>query len=150
MTRPQAWVCSLALLLTPFAAGAGTVNVVAVSGGINPAVADYLMKAIDQSASEGSQALVIELDTPGGLLSSTKDIVGAILNAEVPVIVFVSPRGAWAASAGTFITLAAHVAAMAPGTSIGAAHPVSFLPGQPRDSISTQSSHFSGGGALTN
>ena len=133
MTRPQAWVCSLALLLpTPVAAGAGTVNVVAVSGGINPAVADYLMKAIDQSASEGSQALVIELDTPGGLLSSTKDIVGAILNAEVPVIVFVSPRGAWAASAGTFITLAAHVAVMAPGTSIGAAHPVSFLPGQPR------------------
>ena len=134
MTRLRAWWTGplALLLLTPFAAGAKNVNVVTVSGGINPAVADYLMKAIDQSETDGSEALVIELDTPGGLLSSTKDIVGAILNAELPVIVFVSPRGAWAASAGTFITLAAHVAAMAPGTSIGAAHPVSFLPGQPR------------------
>ena len=95
------------VLLAPFVAGAKNVDVVTVSGGINPAVADYLMRAIDQSAKEGAQALVIELDTPGGLLSSTKDIVGAILNAELPVIVFVSPRGAWAASAGTFITLAA-------------------------------------------
>jgi membrane-bound serine protease (ClpP class) len=119
------------LLLSPLFVWADTVNVVAVSGGINPAVADYLQKAIDQSEREGAGTLVIELDTPGGLLSSTKDIVNAILNAEIPIIVFVSPRGAWAASAGTFITLSAHVAAMAPGTSIGAAHPVSFLPGTP-------------------
>ena len=124
----------LAGLLTALASSAagGTVNVVTVSGGINPAVADYLERSIGQSEREGVEALVIELDTPGGLLSSTKDIVNAILNAQVPVIVFVSPRGAWAASAGTFITLAAHVAAMAPGTSIGAAHPVSFLPGTPQ------------------
>ena len=106
-----------------------TVHVATVSGGINPAIADYLIKAIDQSEREGVEALVIELDTPGGLLTSTKDIVNAILNAELPVVVFVSPRGAWAASAGTFITLAGHVAAMSPGTSIGAAHPVSFMPG---------------------
>ncbi len=106
-----------------------TVHVATVSGGINPAIADYLLKAIDQSEREGVEALVIELDTPGGLLTSTKDIVNAILNAELPVVVFVSPRGAWAASAGTFITLAGHVAAMSPGTSIGAAHPVSFMPG---------------------
>ena len=132
MTRLPPLAFWLALvLLTPLAAGAKNVDVVTVSGGINPAVADYLMRAIDQSAKEGAQALVIELDTPGGLLSSTKDIVSAILNAELPVIVFVSPRGAWAASAGTFITLAAHVAAMAPGTSIGAAHPISFMPGRP-------------------
>jgi membrane-bound serine protease (ClpP class) len=72
---------------------------------------------------------LIELDTPGGLLLSTKDIIQAILNARVPVIVYVAPRGAWAASAGTFITLAGHVAAMAPGTSIGAASPVSATGG---------------------
>jgi membrane-bound serine protease (ClpP class) len=103
--------------------------VVTVSGGINPAVSDHLQNAIAQARDQGAAALVVELDTQGGLLSSTKDIVNAILNAEVPVVVFVAPRGAWAASAGTFITLAGHVAAMAPGTSIGAAHPVSLFPG---------------------
>ncbi|MBW2281564.1 MAG: nodulation protein NfeD [Deltaproteobacteria bacterium] len=122
------------LLLVGLQAGARaeTVNVVTVSGGINPAVGDYLRKAIALSEGDGAHALVIELDTPGGLLSSTKDIVSDILNAEIPVIVFVSPRGAWAGSAGTFITMAGHVAAMAPGTSIGAAHPVPALPtGEP-------------------
>jgi membrane-bound serine protease (ClpP class) len=111
------------------AARADTVVVTTVSGGINPAVSDHLQKAIVRAREEKAAALVIELDTPGGLLSSTKDIVNAILNSEVPIIVYVSPRGAWAASAGTFITLAGHVAAMAPGTSIGAAHPVSLFPG---------------------
>lgn len=100
------------------------VNVATISGSINPASSDYLQKSIAQSAEQGAAALVIELDTPGGLLASTKDIIQAILNARVPVIVWVAPRGAWAGSAGTFITLAGHVAAMAPGTSIGAAHPV--------------------------
>jgi len=133
MNAKRAWSLWLALLVfVPFVARANTINVVTVAGGINPAVADYLSKAIAQSEAEGATALVIELDTPGGLLSSTKDIVGAILNAELPVIVFVSPRGAWAASAGTFITLAGHVAAMAPGTSIGAAHPVSIFPTPPQ------------------
>jgi membrane-bound serine protease (ClpP class) len=113
------------------AARAETVFVTTVSGGINPAVSDHLQKAIARARDENAVALVVELDTPGGLLSSTKDIVNAILNAEVPVVVYVSPRGAWAASAGTFITLAGHVAAMAPGTSIGAAHPVSLFPGGP-------------------
>ena len=108
---------------------AATVYVATVSGGINPAVSDYIQTALATAESSGADAMVLELDTPGGLLSSTKDIVTAILNARVPVIVFVSPRGAWAGSAGTFITLAGHVAAMAPGTTIGAAHPVSFLPG---------------------
>jgi membrane-bound serine protease (ClpP class) len=117
------------LLGAPAARADDSVVVVTVSGGINPAVSDHLQKAIAQAREQGAAALVVELDTQGGLLSSTKDIVNAILNAEVPVVVFVSPRGAWAASAGTFITLAGHVAAMAPGTSIGAAHPVSLFPG---------------------
>ena len=106
-------------------ATAGHINVITIDGSINPASSDYLQGAIQQSESDGAEALLIELDTPGGLLTSTKDIIQAMLNAEVPVIVFVSPKGAWAASAGTFITLASHIAAMAPGTSIGAASPIS-------------------------
>jgi membrane-bound serine protease (ClpP class) len=127
--RLAAIVGLLAALLGASGSRAATVYVATVSGGINPAVSDYLKAAILEAESKDASALVIELDTPGGLLSSTKDIVSAILNAGVPVVVFVSPRGAWAGSAGTFITLAGHVAAMAPGTTIGAAHPVSFLPG---------------------
>jgi len=113
----------LFLLATP--AAASHVDVITVAGSINPASSDYIQHAIAQAEREGAAAVLIELDTPGGLLSSTKDVIQAMLNAEVPVIVYVWPRGAWAASAGTFITLAGHVAAMAPGTSIGAASPVS-------------------------
>jgi len=105
------------------------INVITIDGSINPASSDYLQGAIAQSESDGAEALLIELDTPGGLLSSTKDIIQAMLNAKVPVIVFVSPKGAWAASAGTFITLAGHIAAMAPGTSIGAASPIGVVGG---------------------
>ncbi|HEY8156897.1 MAG TPA: nodulation protein NfeD [Myxococcota bacterium] len=111
------------------AAAAGHINVVTIAGSINPASSDYLMHAIAQSEAEGAVAVLIELDTPGGLLASTKDIIQAMLNAKLPVIVYVTPQGAWAASAGTFITLAGHVAAMAPGTSIGAASPVSATGG---------------------
>ena len=107
------------------AEAAGRINLVVISGSINPASADYLIEAIATSESDGAAALLIEMDTPGGLVSSTKDIIQAILNSKIPIIVYVSPRGAWAASAGTFITVSAHVAAMAPSTSIGAAHPVS-------------------------
>jgi len=122
----RAVVASLGLLaLFAGSAWAGHINVITIDGSINPASSDYLQGAIAQSESDGAEALLIELDTPGGLLSSTKDIIQAMLNAEVPVIVFVSPKGAWAASAGTFITLAGHIAAMAPGTSIGAASPIS-------------------------
>lgn len=108
----------------PAALPGGHVNVAVVSGTINPASADHLISAVRQSESDGAAALLVELDTPGGLLASTKDVIQAFLNARVPVLVWVGPAGAWAGSAGTFITLAAHVAAMAPGTSIGAAHPV--------------------------
>jgi membrane-bound serine protease (ClpP class) len=100
------------------------VNAIRVSGTINPASSDFIQKAITASAADGAEALLLELDTPGGLVSATKDIIQAMLNASVPVVVYVAPQGAWAGSAGTFITIAGHVAAMAPGTSIGAAHPV--------------------------
>jgi membrane-bound serine protease (ClpP class) len=105
-------------------AAGGHVNVATIQGSINPASSAYLQRVIEESEKDGARAIVIELDTPGGLVSSTKDILQAILNAKVPVVVFVSPRGAWAGSAGTFITIAGHVAAMTPGSSIGAAHPV--------------------------
>jgi membrane-bound serine protease (ClpP class) len=126
-----AWVVLFALLplLQAPAAAARHVNLVVIDGSINPASADHLLKAIEQSEKDGAVALLIELDTPGGLLAATKDIVQGMLGARVPVIVYVAPAGAWAASAGAFITLAAHVAAMAPGTSIGAASPVSATGG---------------------
>lgn len=95
-----------------------------VDGTINPAVADFIHEGIERAAREGALALVIELDTPGGLLTSARAIVKDILGASVPVVVYVSPSGAGAGSAGVFIVMAAHVAAMAPGTNIGAAHPV--------------------------
>jgi len=120
----QACALAAVLLLVAGPAAAGHVNEIRIAGTINPASSDFIQKAIAQSEREGAAALLIELDTPGGLVSATKDIIQAMLNAEVPVIVYVAPQGAWAGSAGTFITLAAHVAAMAPGTSIGAAHPV--------------------------
>jgi membrane-bound serine protease (ClpP class) len=124
LSRARAALLGLLALAAAAPAGARHVNVVTIAGSINPASSDYLQQAIERSEGDGAAALLIELDTPGGLLSSTKDVIQAILNAEVPVIVYVSPRGAWAASAGTFITLAGHIAAMAPGTSIGAASPV--------------------------
>jgi membrane-bound serine protease (ClpP class) len=97
---------------------------VVVDGAINPAVADFVHEAIARAHEQHALALVIQLDTPGGLLPSMRAIVKDILAAPVPVIVYVAPSGAGAGSAGVFITLAAHVAAMAPGTNIGAAHPV--------------------------
>lgn len=91
---------------------------------INPVTAEYIMEAIDRAAAEEAECLVIRLDTPGGLLSSTRTIVKKILSAEVPVVVYIAPAGARAGSAGVFLTYASHVAAMAPSTNIGAAHPV--------------------------
>lgn len=102
-----------------------SIHVLRVEGTIVPVVADYIERGIEKAEDENALACIIELDTPGGLLDSTERIVQEIMNADVPVIVYVSPKGAWAASAGTFITLSAHIAAMTPGTTIGAAHPVS-------------------------
>jgi membrane-bound serine protease (ClpP class) len=125
----------LAVLVSPVAAGLGgsliaaasstTVEVLTVDGTIVPVIADYIDRGINQAEENGATVCIIELNTPGGLLDSTENIVQKIMNADVPIVVYVSPKGAWAASAGTFITLSAHIAAMTPGTTIGAAHPVS-------------------------
>jgi membrane-bound serine protease (ClpP class) len=109
----------------------GSVLIVRVEGAIDPANADYLVAAIAQADETRAALLLVELDTPGGYLTSTQEIVRAMLRADVPIAVYV-PRGAWAASAGTFITLAGHIAAMAPGSSIGAAHPISAGGGNER------------------
>ncbi len=106
------------------ARGLAFVRLITIDGTINPAVADFVRESLVSAKEEGAEALVIELDTPGGLLTATKHIVKEILGAPLPVIVYVAPSGAGATSAGVFITMAAHVAAMAPGTTIGAAHPV--------------------------
>jgi len=102
------------------------VLVITVNGVINPVTAEYITKGIKKASKNKSEALVIELDTPGGLDTSMRNIVKDIIGSDIPVIVFVAPSGARAASAGVFITLAAHIAVMAPGTNIGAAHPVSL------------------------
>ena len=97
---------------------------ITIDGGIGPGIADYIESGIDYAAEKNAAALIIQLNTPGGLLESTRDIVQYILSADVPVVVYVAPSGSRAGSAGVFITLAGHIAAMAPGTNIGAAHPV--------------------------
>ena len=105
---------------------AGDVGLIKVNGAIGPATASYIARAIDVAAERSDTCLIIELDTPGGSLESTKQIVQKFYASTVPTVVYVAPDGAWAGSAGCFITLAADIAAMAPGSSIGAAHPVSI------------------------
>lgn len=107
-----------------------SVSVIRVEGTIGPTVTQYISRSIRQSVENGDEALIIELDTPGGLLDSTQDIVQEMLGTDHPTVVYVSPSGANAGSAGTFITLAAHVAAMAPATNIGAASPISMGGGE--------------------
>lgn len=104
---------------------ANEIHVIEVQSVINPASAKYLIKAIEEAEEAGAECLIIELDTPGGLMTSMRDIIKSMLNAYVPVVIYVSPAGAQAASAGVFITVSAHVAAMTPESNIGAAHPVS-------------------------
>jgi membrane-bound serine protease (ClpP class) len=105
------------------------VGLIKIKGAIGPATASYIARAIDVAGAREDSCLIIELDTPGGSLDSTKEIVQKFYASSVPTVVYVFPDGAWAGSAGCFITLAADVAAVAPGTSIGAAHPVSIGPG---------------------
>jgi membrane-bound serine protease (ClpP class) len=101
-------------------------GLIRIQGPIGPATAAYIARAIDVAAAGDAECLIIELDTPGGLLESTRHIVQALYSAPIPVVVYVAPAPAGAISAGCFITLAAHVAAMAPNTTIGAAHPVAI------------------------
>jgi membrane-bound serine protease (ClpP class) len=126
----------LILLSFPLYSQTTNVTVITLDGAINPATADYIRYGIEQAKKNDSQCLILRLNTPGGLLESTREIVSSILQSPVPVVVYVAPPGARAASAGVFITLSAHIAAMAPGTNIGAAHPVS-LEGQ-MDSTMTE------------
>lgn len=131
MLKVLRWIPPLLLLLallpvTVHAQSSGAdIYVLHAEGTVNPVLVDYIERGIEQAEEDNAEACIIQLNTPGGLLDSTEEIVVDIMNADVPVIVYVSPNGAWAASAGTFITLSAHIAAMAPGTTIGAAHPVS-------------------------
>lgn len=116
---------SALLLLAPVHAQTSTrVYLVEIDGAITPVMANYVERALKQAANEGVEAVVLRLNTPGGLSSAMDDIVQAILQSPVPVIVYVAPEGARAASAGVFITYAAHIAAMAPATNIGSASPV--------------------------
>ncbi|MDO9541403.1 MAG: nodulation protein NfeD [Kiritimatiellia bacterium] len=112
---------------------AGKVLVARVNGAISPVSAKFITEAIEQAETEKAVCLIIELDTPGGLDDSMRVIIKRMLVSKVPVVVYVAPSGSRAASAGAFITIAAHVAAMAPGTAIGAAHPVSLMQSGPMD-----------------
>ncbi|MBW2040147.1 MAG: nodulation protein NfeD [Deltaproteobacteria bacterium] len=102
----------------------GFIYLLKIEGVINPATAGFIIEGIEKAEKDGAPCLVIQLDTPGGLMESMRSIVKRILTSQVPIIVYVAPSGSRAGSAGVFITLAAHIAAMAPGTNIGAAHPV--------------------------
>ncbi len=112
------------LPLAAYAQTSKTIYVLTVSGGIDTWNEGYISRGIGVAEQNSAEALVIVLNTPGGSLGATQNILMRMLNARVPIIVYVSPSGAWAGSAGTFITLAGNIAAMAPGTTIGAAHPV--------------------------
>jgi membrane-bound serine protease (ClpP class) len=106
------------------AAHAAQVGLIKIDGAIGPATANYISRALDEAANQNDECLVVEMNTPGGLATSMDDIVQEFYAAKIPVVVYVSPEGAMAGSAGVYITLAADVAAMAPHTTIGAAHPV--------------------------
>jgi membrane-bound serine protease (ClpP class) len=126
MTRLAGVAALLWLSLFPALAAGEVVSVITVDGAIGPATASYVSRAVDEAALKNCQCLIIRLNTPGGLLDSMQKIVQKLLGSPVPVVVYVSPTGGTAASAGCFITLAADIAAMAPATTIGAAHPVSL------------------------
>ena len=132
--RPTVFIAlfGLVLLLLPLngTGDAGKIRLLSVAASINPATANFIIEQIEQGNQEQDRAILLQLDTPGGLDSAMREIIQAELNSQLPVIVYVAPQGARAASAGAFITLAADFAAMAPGTNIGAAHPVKIGGGQ--------------------
>ena len=127
----------LLALTSAIASAAEKVSLIRIDGAIGPATASYISRSIEEARTQNAQCLVIQLNTPGGLLDSTQEIVQSLLGSTVPVVVYVAPTGATATSAGCFITLAASVAAMAPATTIGAAHPVAIggMPGGGEEKI---------------
>jgi len=127
MYWPHSTILAILITCNVLLAQPETVLELTVDGAIHPPCADYIKNGIQTASEIEAECIIIRLNTPGGLLKSTRVIVSAFLESEVPVVVFVSPSGAQAASAGVFITMAGHIAAMAPGTNIGAAHPVSML-----------------------
>ena len=110
----------------PVAGGGRQVHVITIDAVIAPAITEYISRSIDKAVEANAEAIIIQLDTPGGLVDSMRDIVKKMMAAEIPIIVYVAPSGSRAASAGVFVTMAAHIAAMAPSTRIGAAHPVTM------------------------
>ena len=117
---------TILLLLGPAVPAAGGAIAIKVKGAIGPATRDYIREGIEQASAQGAKVLILEMDTPGGLDSSMRDIIQDILQSPVPVATWVTPEGARAASAGTYILYASHVAAMAPATNLGAATPVAI------------------------
>ena len=113
-------------LIENCAAPKPSIYLLQLSGIINPITSQYVIKGIKDAEKEEAECLILQLDTPGGLDTSMRDIIKKMLNSTIPIIVYVSPSGGRAASAGVFITLASNIAAMAPGTNIGAAHPVAM------------------------
>jgi membrane-bound serine protease (ClpP class) len=134
----RAWLAALAAALclaavprdarTQAPAGTQPVVMIEIKGAIGFVAAGYLAKALEHAAAKGAPAVIVKLDTPGGLLTSTREMIQAILASPVPVVMYVAPNGSRAASAGTYMMYAAHVAAMAPGTHLGAATPISLTP----------------------
>src|SRR3954471_15356093 len=123
--RRWAFILLAAMCFGPVAGlQAAEVGLIKVTGAIGPATASYIARGIEVAEAKNYACLIVQLDTPGGSLDSTRDIIQKFFASRVPTVVYVAPEGAWAGSAGCFITMAASVAAMAPGTSIGAAHPV--------------------------
>lgn len=150
LRRIAIWV-SVLLFATFLAARPATVHaqpdqhvdVLTISGVIDTWASGYIRRGIELAERNGAEAVILVLDTPGGTLDAMQAITTRMLNARVPVVVFVAPRGAWAGSAGTFVTLAANVAAMAPGTTIGAAHPVDESGQNLDDDARTKVTNFS-------
>jgi membrane-bound serine protease (ClpP class) len=139
-----------AFVVAPRTSGLGHhVDLIGIDGPINPASADFIDDALKRAGTDGADALVIDLDTPGGLLTSAQQIVKSLLNSAVPVIVYVAPAGSSAASAGTFVTEAANLAAMAPGTTIGAAHPVEMTGGNVEGALGTKIENYTASFART-
>jgi membrane-bound serine protease (ClpP class) len=117
-------------LFFAFTLHAKDVHLITIDGVVNPVSMEFIIESVEKAGEQDAELLIIQLDTPGGLMSSMHDIVKSIMAAEVPVAVYVSPSGSRAGSAGVFITMAAHIAAMAPGTNIGSAHPVTIAGSQ--------------------